>query len=146
MWSGDLSERGGRLDREGWDVNWGMVPLPIGKQSTTSAFASGYVISAQAQAPDACWAWISFLTRQSPRNGMPARKSVTESKEFEDQVGKDVAAVARMSIEHALFLDPSGWEIYGTFQILNEALRKVLGGTDSAQDAMEWAQQTSQYK
>ena len=84
--------------------------------------------------------------RQLPRNGMPARRSVTESKEFEDQVGKDVAAVARTSIEHALFLNPSGWDIYGSFQILNEALQKVLGGTDSAQEAMEWAQQKSQYK
>ena len=58
----------------------------------------------------------------------------------------EVAAAARTSIEHALFLDPSGWEIYGSFQIFNEALHKVLAGTDSAQEAMEWAQQASQYK
>ncbi|MBN1584389.1 MAG: extracellular solute-binding protein [Anaerolineae bacterium] len=146
MWSGTLSDRGGRLDDEEWGINWGIVPLPKGKQSATFAFTNGYVISTSAQDPDACWAWISFLTHQVPPYGMPARKSVAESKGFEDMVGKDVAAVARASVEHALFFSPAGWDIYGTFQIFNEALEKLYSGKMTAQQVMEWAQQQSQYK
>jgi multiple sugar transport system substrate-binding protein len=146
MWSGTISERGGGVENEAWGVNWGIAPLPKGRQSATFAFTSGYVISSRAQDPDACWAWISFLTRQVPLYGMPARKSVADSKDFEDLVGKDVASVARMSVGHALFFSPSGWDIYGTFQIFNEALSGLYSGQMTAQQAMEWAQEKSQYK
>jgi ABC-type glycerol-3-phosphate transport system substrate-binding protein len=120
--------------------------LPQGKKAAAFAFTSGYAISSNAQNPDACWAWIAFLTRQVPPYGMPARKSLAESKDFEDTVGQDVSVVARASVEHALFFSPAGWDIYGTFQIFNEALEKLYSGNTTAQQAMEWAQQQSQYK
>ncbi|MBL7199446.1 MAG: hypothetical protein ISS56_04805 [Anaerolineae bacterium] len=34
---------------------------------------------------------------------------------------------------------------YGTFQTFNEALEKIYGGEVSAAEAMEWAQERSQY-
>jgi ABC-type glycerol-3-phosphate transport system substrate-binding protein len=71
---------------------------------------------------------------------MPVRKSLAESKTFEDEVGKDVAAVARTSVENALLFSPSGWDIYGMFPIFNEAIEKIISGQMSAQEAMEWAQ------
>jgi multiple sugar transport system substrate-binding protein len=146
MWAGSLSDPGGQFENREADVNWGIVPLPRGRQSAAFASASGYAISAQAEAPDACWEWISFLSRQVLPYGMPARKSVTESQAYEDQVGKDVAAVARMSIEHALFLSPAGWDVYGTFQIFDEAVVKISNDLETAQEAMDWAQAKSPYQ
>lgn len=146
MWSGGLSERGGRLLPEPWDVSWGVVPLPQGQSPGTFSSTVGYVISGQAVAPDACWEWIDFLTRQVPQNGMPARRSVAESEAFADQVGKDVADVASRSIEHAVLFSPAGWDIYGSFQIFNEALEKIYGEEMTPLEAMAWAQERSQYK
>jgi ABC-type glycerol-3-phosphate transport system substrate-binding protein len=146
MWTGTLSVRGGRLDEEEWPFRWGVVPLPKGRESATFAYTLGYAIAGNAEHPDACWEWIDYLTRQTPRSGMPARKSIVDSKAFEEEVGQDVAQVARDSVEHALLFSPKGWDIYGTFQILNEALEKIYGGDMTAQQAMEWAQQQSQYK
>jgi multiple sugar transport system substrate-binding protein len=146
MWADSLSNRGGRLDREGWDVDWGIVPLPKGAHSATFAYLGGYVISEQAPSPDACWQWIAYLTRQIPRYGVPVRKSLIASEAFENEVGADVAAVARTSVEHALLFSPAAWDIYGTFQIFNEALAKLYGGEVTALEAMSWAQEKSQYK
>jgi len=120
--------------------------MPRGKTSAAFASVMGYSILSDAQYPDACWAWISFLPRQVPLGGAPPRQSVIESKAFEEHAGEDVAAVARASIEHALYLSPAGWDIYGTFQIFDEAIAKVTGGTASAAEAMDWAQGRSQYK
>jgi multiple sugar transport system substrate-binding protein len=146
MWPAGISDRGGRTEDERWSFEWGIVPLPRGKEPATFAFTSGLVVSSETENPDACWKWIDFLTRQVPLYGMPVRKSLVESKTFEDEVGQDVAAVARASVEHALLFSPAGWDIYGTFQIFGEAVEKINSGRVSAQEAMEWAQATSQYK
>jgi ABC-type glycerol-3-phosphate transport system substrate-binding protein len=146
MWPAGISDRGGRLDDEQWAFEWGIVPLPRGKEPAAFAFTSGLAVSSETENPDACWKWIDFVTRQVPLYGMPVRKSLAESKTFEDEVGKDVAAVARASVEYALLFSPAGWDLYGTFQIFDEAVEKINGGWLSAQEAMEWAQQTSQYK
>lgn len=143
MWSGGLSSRGGRLDAEPWPFAWGVVPLPRGKRSATFASAEGLVISSEAGYPDACWKWIEFLTRHVPLRGVPARKSVLASKAFENEVGKEVAVVARTSIEHALFFSPAGWDVYGAFQIYREAMEKIISGQTNAYEAMKWAQDKS---
>jgi multiple sugar transport system substrate-binding protein len=146
MWTGDLSHTGGGIEDKDLAVNWGVAPLPKGVQSATFSFATGYVISAEAQNPDACWEWIVFLTHQVPPYGMPVRKSLLESEAFEDEVGEDVAAVARHSIEHALLLSPEAWEIYGQFQTFDEALARIFSGRATALEAMQWAQETSGFK
>ena len=87
-----------------------------------------------------------FLTHQIPPYGMPVRKSLLESKEFEDEVGEDVAAVARYSIDHALLLSPEAWEIYGQFQTFSEALERIYAGQSTALEAMQWAQEKSAFK
>ncbi len=145
MWMGTLAERGGDAAQAA-DINWGIVPMPRGATSAAFAAVTGYSILSDADFPDACWEWILFLTRQVPLDGAPPRQSVLEDKAFEEQAGKDVAEVARASIEHALYLSPAGWDIYGTFQIFDEAIAKVTGGTATAVEAMAWAQERSQYK
>lgn len=145
MWMGTLTERGGEAAQEA-GIDWGVAPMPRGATSATFASVTGYSILADAEFPDACWEWISFLTRQVPLAGAPPRQSVLEDEAFDEQAGQDVAAVARASIEHALFLSPAAWDIYGTFQLFDEAVNKVTGGSTTAVEAMDWAQERSQYK
>ncbi|MFN2128907.1 MAG: extracellular solute-binding protein [Anaerolineae bacterium] len=145
MWMGTLAEHGGDAAREA-EIDWGIVPMPRGQVAATFASVQGYSILSDAEFPDACWEWISYLTRQIPLDGVPPRQSAIESEAYAEQAGSDIAAVGRASIEHALFLSPKGWDIYGTFQIFDEAVAKVTGGTTSAAEAMAWAQERSQFK
>ena len=146
MWSGFIMPGGDGLDGDPLEMNWGVVPLPQGQQRAAMGFALGYVLSAQAQNPDAAWEWLVYLTHQVPPVGVPARRSVLESQEFEDQVGADVAAAARASVDSVILLSAEAWEIYGQFQTFNEALNMIYSGQASAYEAMSWAQQKSRFK
>ena len=146
MWTGSLVREGGGLEGQEAGVNWGVAPMPTGRQPAAFAFATGYVISAGAQSPDACWEWIVYLSHQLPPEGMPVRKSVLASEAFEDQVGAEMAAVARAAIEQALFFGPQAWDIYGQFRTFDEALEKVYSGEMTASQAMQWAQGESRFR
>jgi ABC-type glycerol-3-phosphate transport system substrate-binding protein len=80
-------------EREG--LNVGVAPLPVGTTSTGGAYVSaeGYFISSGAEARQACWEWITFLTNQPEAvQNIPARRSVAESAAFRQQVGDERAA------------------------------------------------------
>jgi multiple sugar transport system substrate-binding protein len=149
-WIGWLSERGG--GRRGsdtwpgeWKMRWGMVPLPRDAQSATLASVEGYFVSSQAQHPDACWRWISFLSQQTSHRLMPARKSLAESAAYERQVGSDVAAVARASVESAMVPSPRLVEFGGVWgMIFWRALDAIIGGSSTPEEAMTQAQQEAE--
>ena len=155
MWTGELSERGGGRQVSTtwpgeWKMRWGMVPLPRDAQSATLTSVEGYFISSQAQHPDACWQWISFLSEQMssdaqhPRRLMPARKSLAESAAYKQQVGSDVAAVARTSLESAVSLSPRLAEFGGVWGIFWRALDAIIGGRSTPEEAMISAQQEAE--
>jgi multiple sugar transport system substrate-binding protein len=146
MWTGYIMPGGDGLDGDPLEMNWGVAPLPQGQQRAAMGFTLGYVISARAEAPDAAWEWLVYLTHQVPPYGIPARKSVLDSQAFEDQVGEDVAAAARASVDGVVLLSAEAWEIYGQFQTFNEALNMIYSGQASAYEAMTWAQEKSQFK
>jgi maltose-binding protein MalE len=146
MWTGDLTREGGGLEGQEVEVNWGVAPMPTGRQGAAFAFALGYVISADTEFPDACWEWIVYLSHQTPPEGMPVRKSVLDSEAFEEEVGEEMAAVTRAAIEQALFFGPEAWDIYGEFQTFSEALEKLYSGEMTASEAMHWAQEGSSFK
>jgi multiple sugar transport system substrate-binding protein len=149
MWTGWLSERGGGRQASEtwpgeWKMRWGMVPLPRDAQSATPTFVEGYSISSQAQYPDACWQWISFLSERTPHRLMPARKSLAESIAYEQQVGSDVAAVARTSVESAVLLPPRLVEFGGVWGIFWRALDAIISGRSTPEEAMINAQQEAE--
>jgi len=149
MWTGGLSERGGGRQVSTtwpgeWKMRWGFVPLPRDAQSATLMFVEGYSISSQARYPDACWQWISFLSEQTPYRLMPARKSLAESATYEQQVGSDVAAVARASVESAVLLSPRLIEFGGAWGIFWRALDAIIGGRSTPEEAMISAQQEAE--
>jgi ABC-type glycerol-3-phosphate transport system substrate-binding protein len=146
MWTGNITPGGADAYGDPLEINWGVAPLPMGKQRAAMGFVLGYVISAQAENPDAAWEWLVYLTHQVPPDGIPVRSSVLESQEFEDQVGQDVATAARASVEHVMLLSDEAWEIYGQFQTFNEALNMIYGGQATAGEAMQWAQEKSTFR
>ena len=131
-------------------MRWGFVPLPHDAQSATLTFVEGYFIASQAQHLDVCWQWISFLSEQMPsdarypRRLMPARKSLAESAAYEQQVGSDVAAVARASVEGAVLLSPRLVEFRGVWGIFWRALDAIIGGRSTPEEAMIDAQQEAE--
>ena len=150
LWTGWLSERGG--GRRGgdtwpgdWKMRWGMAPLPRDAQSATLMSIEGYFVSSQAQHPDACWQWISFLSKQTSRLLTPARKSLVESAAYEQQVGSGVAAVARASMESAMMPSPRLVEFGGgVWELFWRALDEIVSGRSTPEEAMTRAQQEAE--
>jgi ABC-type glycerol-3-phosphate transport system substrate-binding protein len=147
MWIGRLSERGGQNYWPAeWVMNWGMAPLPRDAQSVTGAWVEGYFISSQTEHPEACWQWITFLTQQTPTRLMPARKSLAESTAYEQQVGGDVAAFARASMESAALISPELVEFEEALQVFDLAVGKIVKGDSTPREAMSEAQRQSELR
>ena len=140
-WIGFFSERGGRTWPTPWVIAWGMVPLPRDALAFTGGMIQGYSISAKSQHPEACWQWISYLSRQASPGLVPARKSVAESAAFEGQVGKDAAVVARAAMENAVLISPDVAQYEQALTIFYQALQDVIEGRATAEEAMMKAQQ-----
>jgi ABC-type glycerol-3-phosphate transport system substrate-binding protein len=146
MWTGMLTERGGQTWPTEWDMRWGVAPLPRDQQPMTLTLVEGYFISAQTQHPDACWKWISFLSKQMPQRQAPVRRSLAESAEYEEQVGEEIAAVVRASMDNALLLSPDLANYEDALDTFTQAFATVMDGTSTAEEAMTWAQQQSKLK
>lgn len=144
MWTGMLSGRGGQNPSNRWPMRWGMVPLPRDAQATTLTLVEGYFVSSRTQYPDACWKWISFLSKQMPARNAPARRSLAESTEYSRQAGSDVASVVRASMESALMLSPELAEFEEALNVFGQALQTIMSQSATPEKAMTWAQQQSE--
>lgn len=144
MWIGPLSNQGGQTYAR-WNFRWGMLPLPRDAQAATQAWGWGYAIRSEAQNPEACWRWIAFLSEQMPNRLMPARRSLAESEAYEQLVGNETAAMARLAMEDATLV--SYWTLWGMdgagseMMILQRAMRRIARGEATPQEAMNMAQQ-----
>jgi multiple sugar transport system substrate-binding protein len=136
----------------GTDLNMGVVPLPAGPNSAEgSGFQSvdGYFISAQSDARQACWSWITFLTEQpNAVSGLPARRSVAESTAYRQQVGAEQADAALASVRagnRASFFqrisDEGNWLTFASLW-LSDAYDRVVNGEMSAEEALTAAQES----
>lgn len=142
VWTDMYSSRGGAHWPRGWDFQWGMVAIPRDAQAVTLAQVQALAISAQTEHPEACWRWIDFVTRQVPAQLVPVRRSVADSKAFEQQVGPEAAALARSSLENAMLVPPDLPELYMSLgQAWAEAVGEVVRGEATAAEALVRAQQ-----
>jgi multiple sugar transport system substrate-binding protein len=146
MWVGSLSERGGQDWRRNWDMEWGVVSLPRDLQSITMISAEGYFISAHTQRREACWRWVSFLSKQPPSRLAPACKSILESDAYEQEVGKEIAAAARDSLGNAVMISPRlaafGEVIDRTF---SPAIETILEEGATPEEALTVAQGEAEF-
>jgi ABC-type glycerol-3-phosphate transport system substrate-binding protein len=117
------------------------VPMPQDAQSISQAWASGYAISNQTAQPEAAWRWINFLSKQMPDRELPARRSIVESKLYEEKVGANIAEVARNVVEDSV-VPPTGIEAMfeDDLEIFGQAVTEVMNGKATAFDALTQAQ------
>jgi len=133
------------------ELNTGVAPLPAGVGNVgASGAAFGLFISAQTEARQACWQWITFLTEQPGLSqGLPARRSVAESDAYRQRVGAERAAVYLASVagaEQASVFDTltgQGWLVGGLYW-LGRAYSQVAAGEASVEEALDAAQKTAE--
>ncbi len=134
------------------NLNVGVVPLPAGPNSAEgSGFQSvdGYFISAQSDARQACWTWITYLTEQpTATSGLPARQSVAESAAYRQQVGAEQADAYLASVSsgsHASFFqrvsDEGNWLGFASFW-LSDAYNRVVNGEMTVEESLDAAQES----
>ena len=146
VWSGMLSDRGGRSWPTEWAMRWGIVPLPRDVQAATLTLVEGYYVSSETAYPEACWEWIAYLSKQLSTRQTPVRRSLVESPDYEQQVGREVAEVARLSLENALLLSPDLAEFEDALGLFDQAFEAILTQRSTPEEAMTWAQQQSRFK
>ena len=93
-----------------------------------------------------CWNWISFVSQHVPTRQTPVRRSLAESADYEQQVGPEVAAVARASMEGALLLSPDLAEFEEALGTFSQAFESIMAQRATPEEAMTWAQRQSAFK
>jgi multiple sugar transport system substrate-binding protein len=147
MFATSFSQRGGRDWQLEWPMRWGMAPLPRDARSATIAMVEGYFISSQAERPDACWQWITFLSQEAPTRLAPPRKSLVESAAYESAVGEATAAVVRAAVgSDVLLLAPSTMpeQAQQAYGILQQALDSAINGSATPEEALSEAQRQAE--
>ena len=70
----------------------GVAPLPAGARSLSDISPLGLFISAQAPNPEACWAWIAFVSAQPEAMPLlPVRRDTIQDATWRKRAGEDVA-------------------------------------------------------
>ncbi len=134
------------------NLNLGVAPLPAGPKSAQgSGFQSvtGYFISAQSEARQACWTWITFLTEQPNAGwGLPARRSVAESAEYRQRVSAERADAYLASVSsgsrasfYQRISDEGNWLGFASFW-LSDAYDRVINGEMTVEEALATAQES----
>jgi multiple sugar transport system substrate-binding protein len=147
----------------GWELlNVGVAPLPLGPHSAEgSGYESvdGFFISAEsspegssrrADARQACWSWIAFLTGQPNVGfGLPARRDVAASDAYRQAVGVERAEAYIASVNsgsRASFMqrvsDEGAW-IRVAYTWLSNAYERIVAGDMSVDEAMNAAQEAA---
>jgi ABC-type glycerol-3-phosphate transport system substrate-binding protein len=140
MWMLPLSQRGGMMWPVEWLPAWRVAPPPRGAFAASTADLEAFAISRQTPYPDACWRWVSFLSRQMTYRLVPARRSLAESDEFEDALGEEIAIAARHSLENAVMFSPQlDTRLGDDLALLRQAIANVIEGEMTAPEAMDWA-------
>ncbi len=145
MWATLYSERGGLRWPSRWSFEWGLVPMPRDQMAGTLALTDGLFISAESERPNVAWQWMRFLSRKMAPFQMPARRSLSESAEYEQLVGRDVAVSARATIADAILVYPEVLGFETTLNALVEALTQIRTGEVTPDIAMSTAQEKTGY-
>lgn len=118
-----------------YKVGVALVPQAVGTgEIQTYAMERGFFISKQSENVQACWNWIKFLSEQPNLSiGIPARKSVTESPEWETFVGAENAEMYRQAAAHInrdVFYSDSSPISWPFFTWRAQAIHAALAGED----------------
>lgn len=124
-----------------YDFKNGFVPFPAlpGYQWPGEGLLSGQFISSQSTHPQACWAWMKFLSEQPYAfPGIPARRSVIQSSTWETSIGLEKAEVYRVTLEQTHENNSFFTRIWGPVNgIWGSALDSIFDGADTTQTLLE---------
>jgi ABC-type glycerol-3-phosphate transport system substrate-binding protein len=132
-------------------INVGVAPFPAALGGAAGAYntVTGYFISAHAEAPQACWEWIAYLTtRPELSRWVPARRSILQSDAYRDKVGDDRATAYQVSLDGVDKLpiqqiDKEDEWLYAAILFwLPQAYGQAVTGEASVEDALETTQRT----
>jgi multiple sugar transport system substrate-binding protein len=142
MWSGGFGDRNGGYT---WPVPWqfpiGVLPFPRDAKTFNPAYCAAYVITSDSMYPEESWLWISFLADQMNILGTPVRRSMIESKEYENLVGSDFVDVIKIIMERLSFFPAfTGTDIAIDWNDFQTVLRRVIDREVDLQDALDYAE------
>ncbi|MFZ6027073.1 MAG: extracellular solute-binding protein [Chloroflexota bacterium] len=134
----------------------GIAPMPaIDNPASSYLYWSNdqaHYISAQTENQQACWNWIKYLSEQPGAfSGIPARKSVVNSPEWEAKVSKEYAEVYRLALSQVKHFDEEDLSTlynpasgpFGTWQ--REIVSALLKGEDYAKIIPQAQQKAEDY-
>lgn len=126
-------------------ANIGYVPLPAapdGSRHGGYQAVSGYFISAAADAPQACWQWLTFLSTQPTLSTqLPARQETAQSAAYRQYVGPELTDAYLFTVENAT--QPSLYQLLARYPWLRaatfwlaEAYDQIVGESISVNTAL----------
>ncbi|MGD8795123.1 MAG: extracellular solute-binding protein, partial [Anaerolineae bacterium] len=140
MWTDILSNWAGMSARLRSGV--GIAPFPEDPVAANPVSLTGYYVSAGTAHPQACWEWLSFLTRQhvvhESYETLPARRSVLEASAYFARMDEADRAVIRYALEHPA--PPLTAYDVAVMRPLFEALDSVYAGRATVEQALANAQ------
>ncbi|MFN8480148.1 MAG: extracellular solute-binding protein [Kouleothrix sp.] len=126
------------------------APLPLVGGLTPFDFrAYGLGISAQTQQATACWEWITFLSGtlpagNRPLSGIPARISVAQGAEFQQQAAPATLQLYRASrpalilpVDATIRVDMSALDLYWFYSALTQVVEHQADVAPALQDAQQ---------
>ncbi len=142
MWMGPYSNWIGDETVGKYKFRLGAAPLPKDAQPFTLAMFEGYAVSPGAAAPEACWAWITFLSGEMPNRLLPARRSLAESQTYINLTGSEVAQAGRDSLADARLVNRFGGGMgqFGAQEAFFWAVEQIVNGEMTAAQALAQAQ------
>jgi len=112
-----------------------VAPLPVGTQASTEFTIHAYYISLHSPAPQACWAWLTFLSSQPQTvHLLPARRSVAASPLWQQGVDGEALPAYLATLDYAgtTLLDLR-WQIPWlgyAYPWLDQAFQATVAGED----------------
>lgn len=120
----------------------GIAPFPEDPAAANPVSLTGYFVSAGTAHPQACWEWLSFLTRQhvvhESSETLPTRRSVLEASAYFARMDEANRAAIRYALEHPA--PPLTAYDVAVMRPLFEALDAVYAGRATAEQALANAQ------
>jgi multiple sugar transport system substrate-binding protein len=120
----------------------GIAPFPEDPAAANPVSLTGYFVSAGTAHPQACWEWLSFLTRQhvvhESSETLPTRRSVLEASAYFARMDEADRAAIRYALEHPA--PPLTAYDVAVMRPLFEALDAVYAGRATAEQALANAQ------
>ncbi len=146
MWVLPFSNRQGLFGSDyEYSFRYGFTLLPVKAQSSHVVMVEGYAISSEAKNRQACWEFIRFLLDKPNPRLVPSRRSLAESKEYSDLVGKEAASIGRAALEGALIATPENAVIVQRLlPAFMEAVSQITEGKVGAKEALEAAQKMAE--